>query len=209
MSDPDASPPVLSAFARARESAPPQIPVTIEHIPPSFQGREPPLIVASLSQGADAVSEVRLVYSIGGESARVVMTRRPDGTYNARIPLVGDAGTPTEVLYYLVALAPSLTPLARAGTETGPLRLTVPAGTNNGATTTTTNSGATSGPSDPTGGEAPPSGGVNVAEEWWFWTLLAVVLIGGGVTLGIVLGPLQDGPESGTLGSVRLMQVEF
>ena len=202
LSDPDASPPVLSAFARARESAPTQVPVTIEHGPPTLNGREPPLLTASLSQGADAVSEIRLVYRAGGEDARVVMTRRPDGTFGARVPVLGDPAQPTPVLYYLVALAPSLTPLARAGTEAEPLRFEIPAAGATGA--------VTSGPDlgDGTPSDAPPGGG-SVAEEWWFWTLIALVVVGGAVTLGIVLGPLQDGPEAGTLGVVRLMQVEL
>ncbi len=204
LSDPDASPPVLSAFARARESHPEQVPVVLDHSTPTMARREAPELTVRVTQGDDAVAELRLVYRMGSEApSRVVMTRRSDGSYVARIPVVGDASTATDVAYHIVALAPSLAPLAQAGTAAEPLQLRIPAETRATAATVTDPAPALA-PAPAT----PPSGG-SVAEEWWFWTLIAVVVVGGAVTAGILLGPAQEGPEQGTLGSVRLMSIEL
>ncbi len=203
LADPDASPPVISAFARARESHPPPVPVRIEHTPPTLTTRSPPELVVRVPEGQDAVSEVQLIYRIAREGpSRVVMTLRPDGTYAARIPVVGDATSATDVAYFIVAMAPSLTPLARHGSEAEPLQLRIPA-------EASASSDHERPPvfAEPTPAPAPEEGGGSVAEEWWFWTLIAV-LVAGGVTVGVVLGT-QQSPEEGTLGSVRLMQLEW
>lgn len=202
LTDPDASPPVLSAFARAREARPAPIPVRLVHTTPTLARREAPELSVRLTEGDDAVAEVRLVYRMGSESpSRVVMTRRSDGTYVARIPVVGDATRATDVAYHIVALAPSLAPLASPGSAAEPLQLRIPAESSGSVASTG---------SAPVPEPAPaPGGGGSVAEEWWFWTLIAVVVIGAGVTAGILLGPAQEGPQSGTLGSVRLMSLEF
>lgn len=201
LSDPDASPPVLSAFARARESHPDPVPVALEHTTPALTRREPPELSVRVAEGDDAVSEVRLEYRMANEApSRVVMTRRADGRYVARIPVVGDASSATDVAYHIVALAPSLTPLAHVGTAAEPLQLRIPAETRDAPAVVRV--------TDPAPAPEPARGG-SVAEEWWFWTLIAVVVIGGAVTTGILLGPAQDGPEQGTLGSVRLMSIEL
>ncbi len=179
LSDPDASPPVLSAFARARESRPNPITVRLEHDSPTLTRREPPELTVRIAEGDDAVSEMRLVYRMGSESpSRVVMTRRADGTYVARIPVVGDASTATDVAYHLTAHAPSLAPLAEVGTAAEPLQLRIPAEAAVQATTTVP-------------------------------TPLPVAVAAGAVTTGILLGPAQEGPERGSLGSVRLMSIEL
>lgn len=199
LTDPDASPPVLSAFALAREARPEPVPVRLEHVTPALTTREPPELSVRIAEGADAVAEVRLVYRMGGEApSRVVMTQRADGTYVARIPVVGDASSATDVAYHIEALAPSLTPLARAGTAAEPLQLRIPAETRGGVAHV---------PATPE--PAPAPGGGSVAEEWWFWTLIAVVVVGGAVTAGVLLGPAQESPQPGTLGSVRLMSIEL
>lgn len=203
LSDADASPPVLSAFARARESAPQPVPVRIEHSPPQLTVRESPAIRVTVAEGADAVSEVHLNYRVGGEGAsRVVMTARGGGLYTARIPLVGDPSQPRDVAYHIVAMAPSLTPLDRVGSEAQPLQLRIPP-----------QSDAPDVERPPVlAQDAPPpeqteEGGGSVIEEWWFWTLL-VVLVGGGV--GVALGvALSESPQEGTLGSARLMLMEW
>ena len=200
LSDPDASPPVISAFARAREAHPDRVPVRIEHQPPQLTVREPPQLLVHIAEGADAVSEVQLRYRVGGEGeARVVMTPRDDGTFSARIPVVGDASSATDVSYYVTAMAPSLSPLATMGSEAEPLQLRIPAESSNTE-------------------ERPPvlsqtpvtpveEDDDSLLEQWWFWTLIAALVVGG-VTLAVVLGT-QQSPEEGTLGSVRLMQVEW
>lgn len=212
LTDPDASPPVIAAFSRAREQAPEPVTVAIEHEPPRLARRESPEIVATLSEGADAVDELRLLYQIEGEDpGRVVMTPHADGRWAGRIPVVGAATEPSTVTYRLVALAPSGTPLASLGAEDEPLRVTIPGGE--------TTSGATG------GGERPPvlqgdpdqagrttedgDGGGSVAEQWWFWTIIGVLVVGGAVTAGVLIGTSQGGPQEGTLGTARLMQLEF
>ncbi|HEY8427330.1 MAG TPA: hypothetical protein VIL20_03115, partial [Sandaracinaceae bacterium] len=206
LGDPDASPPVLSAFARARESRPTPVTVRLEHDPPRLARREAAELSVRVAEGRDAIAELRLVYRMGSEPpARVVMTPRGDGTYVARIPVVGDPRSPIDVAYHVVALAPSLTPLASLGSAAEPLSLRIPA---EQARSSEPAAAGTSTPPEPTP-LPPPSGGGSVVEEWWFWTLLAVLVVGAGVTTGILLGPAQQGPEPGTLGSVRLMSIEL
>ena len=206
LTDPDASPPVVSAFARAREAQPEPVPVHLDHTPPRLSRRESPEIRVSVTEGADAVAEVQLVYRFGAEgTARVVMTPRGDDSFSARIPVVGDASRATDVAYHIVALAPSLAVIAATGSEAEPLQLRIPPEDEHAA---------------PPQGELPPvlqthadptpdggGGGGSVAEQWWLWTIL-VALVAGGVTVGVVLGT-QQSPTEGTLGSARLMQLEW
>lgn len=214
LTDPDASPPVIAAFARARESAPDPVTVRIEHRAPVLSRRESPEIVARVVEGADAVAELRLVYSSGGDEGRVVMSRRPDGTFAGRIPVVGAASEPSVVSYHLVALAPSQTALGSLGSPTESMQLTIPAGSAAG--------GDDSRPSN-LEDERPPAlggdpgepvdggdeGGGSVAEEAWFWILIAVLVVGGGVTAGVLIGTQGGGPEEGTLGVGQLELLRF
>lgn len=208
LSDPNASPPVLSAFAQAREARPEPVSVRLEHSPPTLTRREAPQVVVRIAEGADAIAELRLSYRMGEEGAtRVVMTERADGTYVARIPVIGDASSATDVAYQIVALAPSLTPLASAGSAAAPLQLRIPAETRAAIAHEPVGErpfADGSAPSTP----APSEGGGSVAEEWWFWTLLVAVVAGGAITAGVLLTS-PDGPEQGTFGSVRLMSIEL
>jgi hypothetical protein len=207
LTDPDASPPVLSAFARAREAHPPPVPISIEHTTPTLVRREPPSLSVRIAEGDDAVHEVRLVYRMGDEGAsRVVMTRRADGTYNARIPVIGDAAHAVDVAYHIIALAPSGAELSHRGTDAEPLQLRIPA---EGATQVAVPREIDERPPPIDAPPPQPQGGGSVAEEWWFWTIIILVVAGAAVTTGVLLGPAQEGPEQGTLGSVRLMSIEL
>jgi len=202
LNDADASPPVISAFARARESNPHPVPVSLEHTPPQLTARSAPEIRVRIAEGADAVDELQLTYRIQGEGAsRVTMSPRDDGTFSARIPVVGDASSATDVAYFIVALAPSLSSLAHAGTEAEPLQLRIPA---EGATDAAERPPILAGSTE--GSETTEEGG-SVLESWWFWTIIGALVVGG-VATGIVLGTSQSANE-GTLGTVRLMQLEF
>jgi hypothetical protein len=133
---------------------------------------------------------------------RVEMTQRSDGVYVARIPVVGDANTSTDVAYQIVALAPSMAELGQVGTTAEPLQLRIPAEARVQAPSAVESAHT---PAHPT----PPPRGENVAEQWWFWTLIVVVLAGGAVTAGVLISQNQDGPEAGTLGIARLMSIEL
>ncbi|MFK7988044.1 MAG: hypothetical protein AB8I08_18635 [Sandaracinaceae bacterium] len=223
LSDPDASPPVLSAFARARESSPAPVPVRLEHTPPTVATRQPPRIVARVVQGGDAVQEMRLVYRAGNEGeASVVMSRAPDGSYAARIPVAGDPSMPLNIAYHILAMAPSLRALISFGSAAEPLQVRVPAGSSNGppvvapssnppvASTTSNNLVDERPPTMNAGqqGETTDEGsGGSVLEEWWFWTLIGAVVVGGVVT-GVLLGTAAS-PQEGTLGSATLTLGEF
>ncbi len=201
LSDPDASPPVISAFARAREAHPTPIVVGLAHDPPTLARRESPSIEVSLTRNADAVHEVRLAYRQGSDAgwSRVVMNRRPDGTYVARIPVVGAADQAVDVAYYVVATAPSGVELGHRGTQAEPLALRIPA-----ELAATTASAAL--PSAPlvSAADAPADdGGGSVAEQWWFWTIIGAVVVGG-VVVGVVVGTQAQGVPDGTLGTITL-----
>lgn len=198
LSDPDASPPVISAFARAREAHPAPVIVGVVHQPPTLIRRESPSIEATLTTNADAVDEVRLVYRQGAEGwSRVVMNRRADGTYAARIPVIGAADQAIDVVYYIIATAPSEAELAHRGTEGDPLSLRIPADTQ---IARIPDPNQVPIPTTP-----PADRGGSVADEWWFWTLIGAVVAGGVVT-GVVLGTQDNGIPQGTLGTVTLMR---
>lgn len=130
LSDPDASPVVQAAFQRARSRHPTTVDVSLDHTPPILETRESPMIEVRVSDGANAVGEVRLAYrtSDAPRFARLVMNVDPEtGIARGRIPLVGAPEAEQVVQYYIVALAPSMTPLAQLGDEAEPMQLSVPA----------------------------------------------------------------------------------
>lgn len=193
LTDPDASPPVVSAFARAREARPTPVSVSLEHTSPgTLATRESPVIVVGLGGAADAVHEVVLSYRHAGEPGytRVVMNRRADGAWTGRIPVVGSASEAIDVAYFLTATAPSGTELGRRGSEAEPLELRIPADAPGAAST---------GPTTVVASE-----GGDVTSEPWFWILIGTVAVGAGVGIGVGVALGSQGPESGTLGVVML-----
>jgi len=199
LSDPDASPRVASFFARARESSPTPLPVSLEWGLRPSEAREAPGVAVRIVEGGDAVEEVRLSYRQGSDSSfhRIELTREESGVFKGRIPLLSATGAAYDVSFYVEAFAPSRAPLARLGSDASPLSLTVPA--SDAGTGVVITDGGGEGPSD---GQADDGGG-GIATKWWFWTLL-VAVIAGGVVAAIALGPLSEGPEEGSLGSVSL-----
>jgi len=199
LSESDPSPPVLSAFGRARENPPPPVEVAFDHEPPSLGSRVPPTLEVSIGgEGADAVQEVRLRYRQGdaGSFSTIVMNVR-DGVASARIPLLDD-GDAYDVEYVIEAAAPSGAVLASAGTAGDPLAFTVPEAPQG---------------SSPVLGVGTPDGGEVVDDDEggslaWLWITLGVAIVAGGVTLAVVLAS-NSGPDDGSLGNVELPLLTF
>lgn len=195
-SDPDVSPLVQAAFGRARSAARP-VTVEIRHAPQGrLDVREAPLIELSLGEGADAVDEIRLAYREVGASrfAQVVMTTGDDGLSRARIPLLTTTSESYAVHYYIEALAPSRTVLARRGSEARPLQLIVPAARPPPAPAPVAAAPVLTAPEP-----ASDSGG-GIEGEWWLWALVGLVVVGGGVAVGVLVWLDQQGP-TGSLGT--------
>lgn len=194
LSDADASPPTISAFARAREAHPTPVTVTLAHDSPGVLARrESPVIEVRATAGADAVHEIRLGYRHAGETGytRVVLNARADGTWSGRIPVVGSASEDIDVAYFLSAVAPSGTELGSRGSEAEPLQLRIPA--------------EAPGVASLRDGSVDEARGGDVASEPWFWTIIGVLAVGAGVGIGVGVYVGTQGPESGTLGTVTLM----
>lgn len=197
LSDPDSSPVVQSAFARARESASAHT-VTIEHSPPSLARRQAPEIDVRLSEGADAVHEIRVAYrEQGGQRWTQVVLGVEGGRASGRIPVTGEEDAAVTIEYYLEALAPSATVLARAGSAEAPLAIVVPANER----VVTVAQPIEEAPSLP-----PPSDdtGVIVAV-----VVISAVLVGGGVGAGVGVALATQGPSEGSLGAVTLPLARF
>ncbi len=199
LSDPDASPPVLSAFGRARSNPPEPITVTLDHEPPTLSDRSTPRIEVTLGEGADALEELRLRYRRADESAysTVVMNRSGD-TAGARVPLTNEDSA-YEVFYYVEGLAPSGARLVTLGTAEEPLAFDVP---ERQAPVVPVGGG---GPTPATGGNDDGGGG----GLWWVGVVAAVVAVGVGVALAVVL-TRDSGPQDGSLGNIDLpLSVSF
>ena len=196
LSDADASPTVLSAFARAREGRGNAIRVTIDHRSPGrLARREAPAIELRFSAGRDAVHEARLAYRARGaaEWGTSVMRIGADGVARATIPLSGPSDRTSEIEYWAEARAPSGAPLAQLGSAEDPLRVSGPAETRQVRFIRVETPGR-AGPERPRG----------VLEQWWFWTIVGTVVVGGGVAGYVLLGPPSEGPQDGSLGNITL-----
>lgn len=211
ISDPDASPPVQSAFARARDAHPTLTSVRLEQAPLDLRQRQALEVAIRISVGADAVEELRLAYRQAGETryTRVVMAL-DHGVARARLPLGGDLSQPATIDYFVEAIAPSLAPLARVGSEAQPLVVEVPAARAPGPAEVAhaaTDDGQEHPWASGVGGGTTPTGpsdsGGSVTSSWWFWTLIGVVVVGG--TVGTYAALSSGGaPVSGTLGAITL-----
>lgn len=196
--DPDASPLVQSAFARARESAAP-LAVAIAHEPPLLEQRAAPEVSVRVAENADAVHEIRLAYRAStGRETTLVLPLDAEGAASGRIPLDG-SGEAYTIEYWLEASAPSGHALATLGSPDAPLTIEVPAPVVVAAV-------APVGPIEEDRGE-PASG--DVTSEWWFWTLIGVVVVGAGVGVGVGVALGSEGPTDGSLGNVSLPLVAF
>jgi hypothetical protein len=195
LSDADASPLVLSAFARARAQARP-VTVTMAHDPPLLTRRRAPLVSVRLEEGANAVAEIRMHHRVRGSTdvGTVVMRIGALATAEGRLPLAADDAAYTAE-YWLEAVAPSGFVLARRGSEAQPVAIDVPAQTTETRIVEVTVPGG-------------PAQGGDITSEAWFWVVVGVVVLGGaGAGIGIAVA--TDGPQSGSLGNIALPLVTF
>lgn len=190
LDDPDASPVVQSAFARARAAAAPT-PVVVEDATDATPAaRSTPAVSVTVGASADVVQELRVYYRQSGDARylSVVLGAEPDGS--ATTPLA--VSTPTEsyvVEYYVEALAPSSTVVGRLGSADAPRQLTMPA--------------APAPVIEAPVGPVVASGG-GVETEAWFWIVLSVVVVGAGVGIGVGVALSSGGPQNGSLDTVQL-----
>ena len=189
--DPDASPVVQGAFQRARSRTSERINVYLEHQPNNPVERVSPLIELRVADGASAVSELRVHYRAAGAPryAVAVMDRAAGDMASARLPLLGTGDSPQRIEYYIVAYAPSQTPLIALGSEAEPMTIEVPAaGERRGATIP---GGALE---DETAEEEESS------SKWW--VALIVVGVAGAAVGGYFL--FRGEEPTGSLGAVSL-----
>jgi len=204
LSDPDASPVVQGAFARARDAARPRA-VTLESDSPEELERRSPIIRVRVAEGTDRVQELRLNYRAAGVGraagagrfTAIVISPEADGTGEATLP-VGSDPDPQSIEYYLEALAPSGTALGALGSEATPLRVVIAAAPVVAPTVVTVTEER---PVETSGGD--------VTGEWWFWTLIGVAVVGAGVGVGVGVASSQPRSPDGSLGNVNLPLVSF
>ena len=212
LADPDASPRVQSAFARARDAHPAPIAVRLEEAPLDLRRRESPVVAVRIAVGGEAVEEVRLAYRHTGESrfTRVVMARER-GVARARLPLAGDPSQPSAVDYFVEAVAPSFTPLARLGSEAEPRVASIPLASAAPSPAEVARQDAAGAgawqtgmaPGAPQDGPAPADDGGSITSRWWFWTLIGAVVVGGAIGTYAALSSSGE-PPTGTLGAITL-----
>ncbi len=193
LSDPDASPVVLSAVGRARAQARP-ITVTMAHDPPLLTRRRAPLISVRLEEGANAVAEIRMHHRVRGSTTveTVVMRIGQEATAEGRLPVSTDPAA-YRAEYWLEAVAPSGYVLARRGSEAQPVGIDIPIETVEVRVETRTEVVETQ---------------ADIASEAWFWVLVGLVVVGGaGAGVGIAFA--TQGPQDGTLGTLQLPLAEF
>ncbi len=200
LSDPDASPVVQGAFARAREAATPTT-VTIESTSAAYLGRSEPIVSLRITEGLDRVHELRVsVRQRGGARfTALVVPPEADGTASTTLPLGSDQGVQSFEVY-VEALAPSGATIGALGSQAEPLQIEVAAAP---VVTQVIQSDVV--PRE----EEQPRGGGDVTAEWWFWTLIGVVVVGAGVGVGVGVAVSQPRSPDGSLGNVNLPLVSF
>ena len=197
LNDPDPSPVVQAAFARARAAGGDGPHVQLE-LAPSAEGR-PTEVTVDFEAGIELADEVRLAYRTRGatEFDRIVMSLAPETrSARARIPRDDSIAGQYVVEYYVQVFAPSQTVLASLGSAESPLTLAV---ARRGVAIVDTGTGPRTGG----GAGTTDTGGGSVFGRWWFWTIV-VGAIAGGVSAYVLLGPPSQGPSDGSLGSTVL-----
>jgi hypothetical protein len=194
LSDPGASPVVELAFVRAAARARP-MEIGLAHDPPELAPGDTATLELRVTEGRDAVHEVRLAYRARDEAwARLVTDLDMDGTARVELPVQPSTTEAIPVRYSFEALAPSGAVLARLGTEDEPLALTIPLRPER--VLVRERAGSQSAPAEQRG----------VVSSPWFWIAIVAVVAGGLVVGGyFLLGPPSQGPTIGDLGVVQLV----
>ncbi len=200
LSDPEASPVVQSAFARARAQATPWT-IQLEHTAPQLSEHTAPILSVHVAEHADALHELRLQYRRRGETtaASVVLPVDARGAAQGRIPIEGDEAYRVE--YWLSAVAPSGHVLGALGSADAPLVVEVPAAPQAPVLIAAGDASAPAQPVETSGGD--------VTSEPWFWVVLGVVVVGAGVGVGVGVVVAGEGPENGSLGNATLPLMRF
>ncbi len=194
LADPDASPPVIAAFGRARARPPAALPVTLADHTEPLDARRSPSVTVELEEGAGLVSEVRLSYRQGdGGFLGVEMTL--EGTAaTARIPVLDEASA-YSVEYTVEARAPSGHVLARLGSEAEPMRLLVPARAEIVR--------------DGVGPVVVEGGGDDGVVIGAILGVAGALLVAGGIVAAVVIAGEVSGPADGSLGNIDLPLLRF
>lgn len=190
LTDPDASPPVLSAFGRARANPPPAIEVAVANETPELERRGPPQIRVRIGEGLAAVSELRLAYRQGASGFRTVVMTLDEDTGAARIPVLEERDA-YSVSYYVEARAPSGHVIGRLGSAGEPITLAVPEAAGPVIVTRTT-PGASEG-----------------EDLWWLWLVAGAVVLAGGAVATYFIIQEVSGPQDGSLGNIGLPLIRF
>lgn len=200
LSDPEASPVVQSAFARARTQAAAWT-IALEHVAPQLSEHVAPILSVRVTEHADALHELRLQYRRHGETtaASVVLDVDAQGAAQGRIPIEGDEAYAID--YWLSAVAPSGHVLGALGSADAPLTIEVPAAPHAPALMVTETTPTPATPVD--------QGGGDVTQEAWFWVVLGVVVVGAGVGVGVGVAVASEGPQGGSLGNATLPLMRF
>jgi len=194
LSDAEASPPVLSAFGRAREQAGDPVGVVMADATEPAERRAPPHVRVTVPEGLDAVAEVRLAYRQGEGGFQTVVMRLDGGSADARVPLL-EVSAGYAMSYYVEARAPSGFVLATVGSAGSPVEFQVPE-------------------APPLTGAGPREESVVAADEGDDGVLIAIAVIvgalvaGGAVVTGVLVAS-DGGPNDGSLGNIQLPIVRF
>ncbi|MCS6858024.1 MAG: hypothetical protein NZM37_09970 [Sandaracinaceae bacterium] len=194
--EPDASPVVLSAVARARAQARP-LRVILKHHSPALSKRQAPLITVEIEEGHDAVAEIRVQHRVQGQTQTETVVLRNTGAKSAegRLPIAeGKEAYVAE--YWIEAVAPSGFVLSRLGSESEPFRVEIPEEKVEVRVETRTE-------------VVQVQKSTDITQEAWFWVLLGVASAGAaGAAIGIGVAASQ-GPTDGSLGTITLPIASF
>ena len=198
LEDPDASPVVQSAFARAREGATPITVSLTDHTEAAPSARGTPEVSVALGEHADAVQELRVSYRRAGDARWLATNVATEGAAAASTPIAvsapGEAAYDVE--YRVEALSPSGAVIGQLGATDAPLHIAMPA----------VEHVAEALPDD----QPVVASGGGVETEAWFWVVIGVLVVGAGVGIGVgVSVATAPTATNGSLDTITLPLISF